>query len=61
MCETPKLKGKGVLKLDLCGRRYCGVPKSHEPFEKREYNHKRMACDFKVVNNICRCVAETKR
>ncbi len=61
VCETPKLRGQGIIKEDLCGRLYCGIRDFAEPFQKRDYSRKRMPCEFKVVKNICTCVPEGKK
>jgi hypothetical protein len=58
LCETPKRRGQGIIKVDLCGRLYCGSPSWIEPFQKRDYDRKRMPCEFKLVKDICRCVPE---
>ncbi len=58
VCTRPTLNGTGMVKLDLCGRRYCGSQTWSEPFEMRPLDKKRVPCTFKLVNDRCLCVSE---
>ncbi len=57
-CLMPQRSVQGVVKLDLCGRSYCGSPRFQEPFQMRDYDQRRLPCTFRVVANQCRCVPE---
>lgn len=62
LCQSKKLTGDiGVIKVDLCNRPYCGSTITDEPFIKRDYDRKRIPCEFQLVDGRCRCVGKVKR
>ena len=62
VCLSNKLTGgAGIVKVDLCGRAYCGSTSVNEPFQKIDYDRKRVPCEFTLVDNRCRCIPIGKR